>query len=74
MEDLILRTFYVSGNTLVIVARLPRDNQHDREQQTLLKSINGHDSKYLSGNNLPRISVIRGKVFPDKYFDVIAAF
>ena len=23
--------------------------------------------KYLSGNNLPRINLIRGKLFPDRY-------
>ena len=35
---------------------LPTDNQHDREHQTLLKSISSH-------------RLIRGKLFPDRYFD-----
>ena len=35
--------------------RLHRDNQHNREQQTLQKSISSHRCKYLSGNSLPRI-------------------
>ena len=47
--------------------QIPRDNQHDREQQKLLKSITAIGSKYLSGNNLPQISVILCKLSPDKY-------
>ena len=30
-------------------------------------------SKYLSGNNLPRISLIRGKLCPDRYLHPIPA-
>ena len=33
-------------------------------QRTLLKS----GCKYLFGNNLPRIKLIRGKLFPDRYY------
>ena len=51
----------------------PRDNQRDREQHALLKSaVIG--SKHLSGNNLPRISLIRGKLFPDGYLHPIPAY
>ena len=37
----------------------------------ILRSLNqqaGIRCKYLSGNNLPRIKMIRGKLFPDSYF------
>ena len=44
---------------------LSRDKLQNREQQTLRKSICSYRSKYMSGNNLPRISLIRGKLFPD---------
>ena len=30
-------------------------------------------SKYLSGNNLPRINLIRAKLFPDRYLHPFAA-
>ena len=30
-------------------------------------------SKYLSGNNLPRIKLIRGKLFSDRYLHPIPA-
>ena len=46
--------------------RSPRDNQRDREQQTLLKSIG---SKYLSGNNLPRI--ILARCFPTGIYTIL---
>ena len=47
----------------------PRDNQRNREQKTLLKLITSHiGSKYLSGNDLPRI-----KLFPDRYLYPIPA-
>ena len=39
--------------------RIPGDNQRDREQQTLLKSLTVIWSKYLSGHSLPLISMIR---------------
>ena len=32
-----------------------------------LRTILRHMSKYLSGNNLPRIILIRDKLFPDRY-------
>ena len=35
---------------------------------TRLKSITVIGSKYLSGNNLPRISLIRGKLVPRQVF------
>ena len=47
--------------------RLPRDNQRDWQQQTQLKQQVGIWCKYLSGNNLPRIKLIRGKLFSDTY-------
>ena len=85
-EDLILRPFYVSGNTLVIVNRSNRvtalflntpitQRQPTRQRTTNVTEINKRalGSKYLSGNNLPRINVIRGKVFPDKYLHAIGA-
>ena len=54
--------------------RLPRDSQRDREQHRLLKSISSHiGSKYLSGNNLPQISLICGKLFPDMRLHPISA-
>ena len=31
-------------------------------------------SKYLSGNNLPRISLIRGKLFLDRYLHPLPAY
>ena len=40
--------------------RLPRDNKRIWNQQA------GIGSKYLSGNNLPWIKLIRGKMFPDR--------
>ena len=42
-----------------VTTPIPRDNQRDREQQTLLKSIASH----ISGNNLPRIILIHDKLF-----------
>ena len=30
--------------------------------------------KYLSGNNMPRIKLIRGKMFPDNYLLPMAAY
>ena len=69
-EDLILRPFYVSGNTLVIVNRNNRvtalflNTPITQRQPTLQRTTNVTEinkralgSKYLSGNNLPRISV-----------------
>ena len=81
---MILRPFYVSGNPLVIVNRSNRvtalflntpitQRQPTRQRTTNVTEINKRalGSKYLSGNNLPRINVIRGKVFPDKYLHAI---
>ena len=34
----------------------------------------GIGCKYLSGNNLPRFSLIRGKLFPDRYLLLITAY
>ena len=34
----------------------------------------GIECKYLSGNNLPRIKLIRGNLFPDMYLLSMAAF
>ena len=47
-----------------------------QRQQTLLKSISisSHRNKiFLSGNNLPRINLIRGKLFPDRCLHPIHA-
>ena len=49
--------------------RLPRDNQRDWQQHTQLKSTGGNRMLiYLSGKNLPRIKLIRGKLFRDRFF------
>ena len=53
--------------------RLPQDNQREREQQRLLNQRAVTWSKYLSGNNLLRISLIRSKLFPDRYLYHILA-
>ena len=47
--------------------RLPWNIQRDWRQQTQLKSTGGIRCKHLSGNNLPRIKLIRGKLFSDRY-------
>ena len=51
--------------------RLPRDNQRDREQKNAAEINKQSRSKYLSGNNLPRI---RGKLFPDRNLYPIPAY
>ena len=75
-EDLILRPFYVSGNTLVIVARSNRvtalflntpvtQRQPTRQRTTNVTEINKRSlgSKYLSGNNLPRITLFQTSIY-----------
>ena len=53
---------------------LPRDNQRDREQKNGTEiNKQSWEVKYLSGNNLPRINLIRGKLFPDRYLHPIPA-
>ena len=66
-----LSLFYRNHVRQIIPHRLPRDNQRDREKQTLLKLISSHRSKYLSGKNLPRISLIRGKLLQDRHLHPI---
>ena len=34
----------------------------------------GKGYKYLPGNNLPRIKIIRGKLFPDRYLLPMTAY
>ena len=36
---------YINGKQIKLTHQLPRDNQRDREQQTLLKSLSSH--RYL---------------------------
>ena len=57
--------------TISTTHRLPRDNQCDSATNTIEINIAVTGSRYLSGNNLPRISLIRGKLFPDRYLLLI---
>ena len=52
----------------------PWDNQRGWQQYTQLKSTGGTDCKYLSGTNLPRIKLIRRKLFPDRYLLRMTAY
>ena len=49
---------------------------HTPRQLTRLTTINAVEigCKYLSGNNLPRIKVIRGKLFPGRYVLSMTAY
>ena len=44
------------------------NNKHSWNQQA------GIGCKYLSGNNLPRILLIRGRLFPDRYLLPMIAY
>ena len=44
------------------------NNKHSCNQQV------GMGCKYLSGNNLPRIKLIHGKLFPDRYLLPMTAY
>ena len=56
-----------SDVSIMLTHRLQRDNQRKRycNQYAVI------GSKYLSGNNLPQISMIRGKLFADRYLHPI---
>ena len=77
---IIYRKMLKLGTLYIVTANL---SKHTGYPETTNASDNNKSSwnqqerkgcKYLSGNHLPRIKLIRGKLFPDRYLLPMSAY